>query len=184
MVTTPVQCLGEVGALDERSIIFHSIFLDHHPWVQWPTRKDLCFLADKGATVAHCLTVVGKLGINLQSFGDYKRNGINLGIGTDIHSHNFIEEMRNAVYLARAAAGRLDDTFAVDVFEAATIGGSMALRRDDIGCLSVGVKADVVLVDVSDRSMKPLYDLLHRLVFVARKRPIKMFSSTVSHRPQ
>ena len=170
---TPVQWLDEVGALDERSIIGHGIFLDHHPWVHWPTRKDLGLLADKGATVAHCPTVFGKRGINLRSFGEYKRNGINLGIGTDTYPHNFIEEMRNAVYLARAAAGRLDDTFASDVFEAATIGGSKALRRDDIGRLSVGAKADVVLVDVSDRSMRPLYDPLRSLIFFAGERPIK-----------
>ena len=170
---TPVQWLDEVGALDERSIIGHGIFLDHHPWVHWPTRKDLGLLADKGATVAHCPTVFGKRGINLRSFGEYKRNGINLGIGTDTYPHNFIEEMRNAVYLARAAAGRLDDTFASDVFEAATIGGSKALRRDDIGRLSAGAKADVVLVDVSDRSMRPLYDPLRSLIFVAGERPIQ-----------
>jgi cytosine/adenosine deaminase-related metal-dependent hydrolase len=170
---TPVQWLDEVGALDERSIIGHGIFLDHHPWVHWPTRKDLGLLADKGATVAHCPTVFGKRGINLRSFGEYKRNAINLGIGTDTYPHNFIEEMRNAVYLARAAAGRLDDTFASDVFEAATIGGAKALRRDDIGRLSEGAKADLVLVDVSDRSMKPLYDPLRSLIFVAGERPIK-----------
>jgi cytosine/adenosine deaminase-related metal-dependent hydrolase len=165
--------LGEVGALDERAIIGHSIFLDHHVRVQWPTRKDLGFLADKSTNVAYCPTVFGKPGINLRSFGDYKRNGINLGIGTDIYPHNFIEEMRTAVYLTRAAAGRLDDIFASDVFEAATIGGSKALRRDDIGRFSVGAKAGVVLVDVSDRSMKPLYALLRGLIFVAGERPIK-----------
>jgi 5-methylthioadenosine/S-adenosylhomocysteine deaminase len=99
---TPVQWLDEVGALHERSIIGHGIFLDHNPWVHWPTRKNLGLLANKGATVAYCPTVFGKRGINLRSFGEYKRNGINLGIGTDTYPLNFIEEMRNAVYLARA----------------------------------------------------------------------------------
>ena len=170
---TPVQWLNEVGALDKSSIIGHGIFLDHHPWVHWPTRMDLGLLADKGATVAHCPTVFGKRGINLRSFGEHKRNDVNLGIGTDAYPHNFIEELRNAVCLARAAAGRLDDTFASDVFDAGTIGGSKELRRVDIGRLSVGTKADVVLVDVSDRSMKPLYDPLRSLIFVAGERPIK-----------
>ncbi len=170
---TPIQWMHSVGALDERSIVGHGIFLDHHPWVHWPTRLDLGLLADSGATVAHCPTVFAKRGINLRTFGDYRRAGINLGIGTDTYPHNFIEEMRNAIYVARAAAGRLDDVFASDVFEAATIGGAKALRRDDIGRLAPGAAADVVLVDVSDRSMKPLYDPLRSLIFVAGERPIR-----------
>lgn len=170
---TPIQWMHSVGALDERSIVGHGIFLDHHPWVHWPTRIDLGLLADTGATVAHCPTVFAKRGINLRTFGDYRRAGVNLGIGTDTYPHNFIEEMRNAIYVARAAAGRLDDTFASDVFDAATIGGAQALRRDDIGRLSVGAKADVVLVDLSDRSMRPLYDPLRSLVFAAGERAIR-----------
>jgi cytosine/adenosine deaminase-related metal-dependent hydrolase len=169
---TPIQWMHSVGALDDRSIVGHGIFLDHHPWVHWPTRKDLGLLADSGATVAHCPTVFAKRGINLRSFGDYRRAGINMGIGTDTYPHNFIEEMRNAVYIARAAAGRLDDTFASDVFNAATIGGAKALRRDDIGRLAGGAKSDIVLVDVTDRNMRPLYDPLRGLIFVAGERPI------------
>lgn len=170
---TPIQWMHDVGALDERSIVGHGIFLDHHPWVHWPTRLDLGLLTDSGATVAHCPTVFAKRGINLRTFGSYKRAGINLGIGTDTYPHNFIEEMRNAVYVARAAAGQMDDTLASDVFDAATIGGARALRRDDIGRLAPGAKSDVVLVDVSDRSMRPLYDPLRSLVFSSAERAIK-----------
>jgi 5-methylthioadenosine/S-adenosylhomocysteine deaminase len=170
---TPVQWLNYVGALDDRTIVGHGIFLDHHPWVHWPTANDVGLLADKGATVAHCPTVFAKRGINLRSFGDYQRAGINMGIGTDTYPHNFIEEMRNAVYLARAAAGRLDDTFASDVFDAATIGGARALRRDDIGRLCVGAKADVVVVDAAHPSMLPLYDPLRSLVYAAGERAIR-----------
>lgn len=169
---TPIQWMHSVGALDDRSIIGHGIFLDHHPWVHWPTRKDLGLLADSGATVAHCPTVFAKRGINLRTFGDYMRQGINLGIGTDTYPHNFIEEMRNAIYAARAASGRMDDLMASDIFNAATIGGAKSLRRDDIGKLDVGAKADIVLVDVSDRSMRPLYDPIRSLVFAAGERAI------------
>jgi 5-methylthioadenosine/S-adenosylhomocysteine deaminase len=140
----PIQWMHSVGALDDRSIVGHGIFLDHHPWVNWPTRKDLGLSADSGDTVAHCPTVFAKRGINLRSFGDYRRAGINMRIGTDTYPHNFIEEMRNTVYIARSAAGRLDDTFASDVFDAATICGAKALRRDDIGRLAGGAKADIV----------------------------------------
>lgn len=164
---TPIQWMSDIGVLNERSIVGHGIFLDHHPWVHWPTRTDLGVLADSGASVAHCPTVFAKRGINMRTFGEYRRRGINLGIGTDTYPHNFIEEMRNAIYVARAAAGTMEDVFASDVFDAATTGGAHALRRDDIGRLSTGAKADLVLVDVADRSMKPLYDPLRSLVYAA-----------------
>mgnify|MGYP002633703039 CR=1 FL=1 len=169
---TPIQWLHGIGALDERSIVGHGIFLDHHPWVHWPTRLDLGLLADSGASVAHCPTVFAKRGVNLRTFGEYRRRGVNLGIGTDTYPHNFIEEMRNAIYIARAAAGRMDDVFASDVFEAATLGGAKALRRDDIGRLAPGAKADIVLIDVSDPAMRPLYDPLRSLIFAAGERAI------------
>jgi len=169
---TPIQWMSDIGILNERSIIGHGIFLDHHPWVHWPTNTDLGVLADSGATVAHCPTVFGKRGIHLNSFGEYRKKGINLGIGTDTYPHNFMEEMRNVVYFARASAGRLDDTFASDVFDAATIGGAHALRRDDIGRLAKGAKADLVLIDTSDRAMRPLYDPLRSLVFAAGDRAV------------
>jgi cytosine/adenosine deaminase-related metal-dependent hydrolase len=170
---TPVRFLHDTGVLGERTIIGHGIFLDHHPWLDWSTREDLDLLADNGVSIAHCPTVFARRGITLRTFGEYRRRGINLGMGTDTYPHNFIEELRAAAYYARVIAESVDDLDTRDVFDAATTGGARALGRRDIGRLAPGCKADLVLVDTGAPSMMPLREPIRSLVFVAAERPIR-----------
>ncbi len=48
-----------------------------------------------------------------------------------------------------------------------------ALGRDDIGRLSPGAKADIVLVDLAHPSMLPVRDPLRSLMFSALERPVR-----------
>jgi cytosine/adenosine deaminase-related metal-dependent hydrolase len=170
---TPIAWLQSLGVLEPRTIIGHGIFLDHHPWLHWTSRRDLDLLREAGASVAHCPTVFMRRGIALNTFGGYVRHGINMGIGTDTYPHNFLEEMRAVFTIARAVAGSVDDTTTRDVFNAATIGGARALMRDDIGRLKVGAKADLVLVDIRDPAMRPLREPLRSLLYVAADRAVR-----------
>lgn len=170
---TPIAWLNAIGALGRQTIIGHGIFLDHHPWLHWPSRGDLALLREAGATVAHCPTVFMRRGIAMNTFGAYAREGIHLGIGTDTYPHNFLEEMRSAFTLSRAVAGSVDDVSTLDVFNAGTLGGARALLRDDIGCLKVGAKADLVLVDIKDPAMMPMREPLRSLLYVAADRAVR-----------
>lgn len=169
---TPIQWMDDLGILDDKTIIGHGIFLDHHPWLHWTTREDLKLLADRQATVAHCPTVFLRRGITLRTFGEYGRNNINLGLGTDTYPHNFLDEMRNAAYAARIAAGSVDDLTTTELFNAATIGGARALRMDDIGRLAPGMKADILTVDIRHPSMRPLREPVRSLIYVAHDRAV------------
>ena len=170
---TPIQWMDQIGVLSDRTIIGHGIFLDHHPWLHWPTRRDIGLLAERGATVAHCPTVFMRRGIALNTFGGYLRAGINMGIGTDTYPHNLLDEMRNAATVARAVAGTVEDLTTADIFEAVTIGGAKALRRDDIGRLKPGAKADMVLVDLKHQAMRPMREPLRSLMYVAAERAVR-----------
>jgi cytosine/adenosine deaminase-related metal-dependent hydrolase len=165
--------MDQIGVLSDRTIIGHGIFLDHHPWLHWPTRRDIGLLAERGATVAHCPTVFMRRGIALNTFGGYLRAGINMGIGTDTYPHNLLDEMRNAATVARAVAGTVEDLTTADIFEAVTIGGAKALRRDDIGRLKPGAKADMVLVDLKHQAMRPMREPLRSLMYVAAERAVR-----------
>ncbi len=112
-------------------------------------------------------------GIALNTIGTYLRAGVNIGIGTDTYPHNFIEEMRNALTVARAVAGTVDDLTTLDLYNAATIGGARALQRDDIGRLCIGAKADLVLVDTKHPAMMPLREPIRSLVYVAADRAVR-----------
>lgn len=170
---TPIAWLNSIGALGRHSIIGHGIFLDHHPWLHWPTRGDLPLLRDTGATVAHCPTVFMRRGIAMNTFGAYARQGVNLGIGTDTYPHNFLEEMRSAFTISRAVAGTVEDVTTLDIFNAATLGGARALLREDIGRLNVGAKADLVLVDIKHPGMMPMREPLRNLLYVAADRAVR-----------
>ena len=109
----------------------------------------------------------------MESFGDYVRAGINMGIGTDTTPHNMLEEIRKAGTLARVASRDINNVSTGMLFHAATVGGAKALMRDDIGRLAMGAKADIVLVDLHHPDMMPARDPLRSLVFHAADRAVK-----------
>ena len=101
------------------------------------------------------------------------RDGVNMGLGTDTTPHNLIEEMRQAATLSRVAAGDMADITTTQVSHAATIGGARALRRDDIGRLAAGAKADFVLFDLANPYMRPVRDPLRSLIHHAADRAVR-----------
>ena len=169
---TPIGWLESLGVLGERTIIGHGIFLDHHPWLHWTTREDLGRLRQTGTTVAHCPTVFMRRGIALTTLGGYLGEGVNIGFGTDTYPHSMLEEIRNALTVARIAAGTVDDVTTDQAFHAATVGGAEAIARPDIGRLAVGAKADIVLVDTAHPVMQPLRDPVRSLIYAAGDRAV------------
>jgi len=169
---TPIEWLDSLGALGPNSLIGHGIFLDHHPWLHWPSDKDIGLLADSGTTVAHCPTVFSRRGITLRTIGNYRRAGINVGIGTDTYPHNMLEEMRSALIFARIIAETVDDITTQELFNCATVGGAKAIGQPDVGALAPGFKADIVLLDARHPSMMPLRDPLRSLIYVAGDRAV------------
>ncbi len=170
---TPVQWAAEIGLLGPDCILGHAIFIDEHSRLGWHTATDLTLLAETGATVAHCPTPFARYGDVLQDFGRYRRAGVTMGMGTDTSPHNMLEEMRWAAVLARIAANDITTVGTGDIFHAATVGGATALGRDDLGRLAPGMKADIVLVDLTDLGMMPARDPLRSLIYTAAERAVR-----------
>lgn len=170
---TAVEWLDSLGFLGPNASIGHAIFLDHHPWVRWPTRTDLGRLAESGASVAHCPTVFARRGVTLRHLGDYLKAGVNVGIGTDSFPHNMIEEMRMAGLMARVAAETPAAVTTGQVFRCATLGGARLLGRTDIGRIDVGAQSDIVLVDLTHPMMRPTRDPLKSLINAAADRAVR-----------
>ncbi len=170
---TPIEWLDEIGFLGPSATIAHCIFVDHHSWVRWPDRRDLDLLVETGTSVAHCPTVFVRRGILLQNFGAYMKAGVNVGLGTDTFPHNFLEEIRTAATLSRVAAEDVAVLGTGDALHAATIGGANILKRDDIGRLSPGAKADIVLIEARHPAMQPLRDPIRSLVYAAAERAVR-----------
>lgn len=170
---TPIRHAKDIGILGPSSVLGHAIFLDTHSWIRWWTKEDLKILAESGCSVAHCPTPFARYGHIMESFGDYVRAGVNMGIGTDTTPHNMLEEIRKAGTFARIASRDLNNVSTGMLFYAATVGGAKALMRDDLGRLAPGAKADIVLVDLHHPDMMPARDPLRSLVFHAADRAVK-----------
>ncbi len=170
---TPVQWLGDIGFLGERTLLAHAIFVDTHSWLRWHTKRDVPLLAETKTSVAHCPTVFSRYGQMMENVGAYIRSGVNVAIGTDTQPHNMLEELRTALILGRIAAEDVTAVTAAEIFAAATSAGARALLRDDIGRLAVGAKADLVLVDLEEPTMMPARDPLRSLLFTAAERAVR-----------
>ena len=170
---TAVQYLDRLGILNERLILGHCIFLDSHSWTRQRTEIDMQLLARGGTTVAHCPVTFSRSGMILESIGKYRRNGINVGIGTDTYPYNMLEEMRRALICSRIAGKSVHDIKTADIFEMATLGGAKALGRTDIGRIAVGAKADFSLIDLNHSAMQPVYDPLRNLLHCAAERAVQ-----------
>lgn len=168
-----VQWLDSLGFLGPNASIAHGIFLDHHPWVRWPTRTDLRRLAETGTSIAHCPTVFGRRGVTLRDLGGYLGAGVNVAIGTDTFPHNMLEELRHAGMFARITAESHAAVTTGQVFHAATLGGARLLGRTDIGRIAAGAQADLVMVDLTHPMMRPTRDPLKSLINAAAERAVR-----------
>jgi 5-methylthioadenosine/S-adenosylhomocysteine deaminase len=161
---TPVEYLADTGLLGPDAIVGHCIISTAHHLAALPAGRDLEILARTGASVAHCPLVFARRGNALESFAKYRAAGVNVGLGTDTYPRDLISEMRWASNLCKIVERDFTVATAADVFTAATLGGARALRRDDLGRLAPGAKADVVLVDMRSFRIGPYRDPIKALV--------------------
>ncbi len=170
---TPIEWLHDLGFLGDTTVLGHAVFTDAHPWLHWPTRRDLRLLAETGTTVAHCPTVFARDGTLLHSLSAYLAAGVRIALGTDTHPQNLLEEMRMAETLARVADGPSHAIDTARLFHAATIEAARVLGRSDLGRLATGAKADLVVCDVARPEMRPVRDPLRSLVYGAADRAVR-----------
>ena len=161
---TPVELLAETGLLGPDLLVGHCIISTAHHLAAMPGGRDLELLAASGTTVAHCPLVFARRGNALESFARYRASGVNLALGTDTYPRDLISEMRWASLVGKIADHDFRVATAADVFSAATLGAAKALRRDDLGRLAPGAKADLVIVDMQSLRIGPYRDPIKALV--------------------
>ena len=99
---------------------------------------------------------------------------MNLALSTDNMHADMVELMRWALASGRLQEGKITDTWQpAKVFEAATIGGAHALGLEaEIGSLTVGKRADLVLFDFRRPHLRPLTNVLGTLVHTGQGRDV------------
>ena len=134
--------------------------------------SEIRMLAQTGSGIAHCPVSNSRLGSGIAPTARMRELGMNVAIGTDGSASNnrldLIEEARTAALLAKGASGDACAWDAHSLLESMTLGGARALGlADRIGSIVQGKCADLVAVDLSADALRPVFDPVSQLAYVA-----------------
>jgi 5-methylthioadenosine/S-adenosylhomocysteine deaminase len=152
--TTGIRLLADAGLLGPATMAAHCVDVD---------AEEIALLAASGAGVAHCPRSNGFLGCGVAPLEELLAAGIPVGIATDspasTPSFDLFEELRTAIVVARARAGRPDALSAARALELATLGGARVLgMADEVGSLVPGKQADIAVVSLDGSPFDPIED--------------------------
>lgn len=164
---TPIEWLNDIGFLGPDVILGHAIIPGGSSWANYHA-DDIGILADTRTNVAHAVWVFARRGIAMESFARYLARGVNMTLATDTCPQSMIEALRWTAVVSKIVDRRTEVATAADVFNAATLGGAKALGRDDLGRISPGAKADLLLWNKQSLFMAPVRDPVRNIVYSAQ----------------
>src|SRR5215468_4360104 len=158
---SPIRHLMNLGLVDSRLVAAHCVWIDS---------EEINLLAAARAGVVHNPRSNLKLASGIAPVPDMLRAGVLVGLGTDgAASNNELDLLAELQFAALLHKGVRLDPLAVPAstaLEMATIGGARALGLDHlIGSLEPGKRADVVIIDLDEDSLVPLYDPVSHLAY-------------------
>ncbi len=167
-----LELLHDLGFLSPRALLPHGQFLGGIAPTPEAIERELDWLTESGATIAHCPVVSARHGGILDSFGSYRERGVRIGLGTDTYPPDMILNMHVGVMTARAADGNMNVT-AADYYHVATISGADAIGRPDLGRLTPGALADITIFDLDGFHLGQFVDPVQTMVLNGSGRDFK-----------
>jgi len=146
----PVEWLEELGFYSQPVFAAHLIAME--------PASDLPILVRNKVTFGHCPSANGAGGSGgSHPYPEALAAGLNTSIGIDTHSNDYVENLKLAVLYGRARTRLLADKSPVplkaptlwDAIASATLNPANGLKREDLGRIAVGAKADLCTIDVS-----------------------------------
>jgi cytosine/adenosine deaminase-related metal-dependent hydrolase len=164
---TPIEWLRDIDFLGPDVILGHAMVVAGTSWANYHG-DDVAVLAETGTNVAHCSWVFARRGLAMESFARYRERGVNMTLGTDTCPQSMLESLRWTAVVSKLVDRRTEVATAADVFTAATLAGARALGRDDLGRISPGAKADLLIWEGESLFMTPMRDPIRNLVYSAQ----------------
>jgi cytosine/adenosine deaminase-related metal-dependent hydrolase len=156
---TPVEYLERVGWIAEDVWCAHCVHL---------SAGEVELFGRAGIGVAHCPTSNLRLGAGVAPVREMMNAGVRVGLGVDGSASNersdLFVEVKNALLVARGRGGP-DAMTARDALRLGTRGGAQVLRREDIGSLEAGKRADFAVWRTDGLEFGGAEDLVANLVF-------------------
>jgi len=160
---TGTEYLNDLHVFDVPVVLAHGIYISD---------SDLEILKNVKGGISHNPISNCKLSSGICNVGKLRKNGINVGLGTDgigsTTTLDMFEEMKTAAYLQKV--NTMDPTAikAYDLLKMATIEGARVLGlEDEIGTIEVGKKADMILINTNKTHLYPENDVCTNLVYSA-----------------
>ena len=160
---TPVEYLDDVKLLGPDLIAAHGVYTN---------RRDRSLLRRTDTTIVHCTTSFAKGGIFLP-LKHFIKEGVNVGVGTDSFSVDYLTELRTGSLLSKVVEEDPYIGTAHDMVSYGTLNGAKALNRPDLGRISPGAKADLIVVNLSGLHNAPVLDPIRKAVYSSNQKDIE-----------
>jgi 5-methylthioadenosine/S-adenosylhomocysteine deaminase len=165
----PVRHLLDLGVLDHQTIAVHCNWLDP---------EGIAVFADLGVSVSHNPVSSMKLASGVAPVPQMLEKGIRVGLGTDGSASNnaldMFREMDASAKLHKAVSLNPTVMNAPSVLKMATSGGARILGMENlIGSIEAGKLADIIILDMHQPHLTPLYNPYSQLVYAARGADVK-----------
>lgn len=166
---TPVAFLDSLGFFDYGGGIYHGVHMSEADY-EVMQRRGLYVVTNPGSNT--------KLSSGIAPITEYLRRGIPVAIGTDgPASNNCLDFFREMFLVTGLAKLREHDASALDAREVltmATVNGARAMHLSECETLSVGQKADIIMLDLWQPNMQPLNNIAKNIVYSGSKQNVCM----------
>lgn len=161
---SPVYHLAKLGLLNSRVLAAHCVHLKP---------DEISLLATHQVKVSHCVESNMKLASGAAPVTELLRQGVCVSIGTDGPASNndvdMFSEMSSVAKVHKVVT--MDPTVmdAETTLRCGTLGGAEALGAElEIGTLEPGKKADLIVLNLDQPHLVPIYNLPSHLIYAAR----------------
>jgi 5-methylthioadenosine/S-adenosylhomocysteine deaminase len=166
---TPVEYLDSIGFLSKRLSAAHCV---------WLSDKEIEILAKRNVGVSHCVESNLKLASGFAPVTKMLKAGIKVSFGTDgaasNNDLNILSEMTTAAKLHKAVS---EDSTALDnktaLLMATKYAAEVLGQGDKIGSIKPGKMADLVIANLEQPHLTPIYDIYSHIVYSMRASDIE-----------
>ena len=156
-----VEHLKRIGYLSDRTSLAHCV---------WLSDDDIAILAQTRSTVVHNPLSNLRLGSGIAPILKYRQAGVNVAFGCDGAASNDSQDLLEAIKIGSILHNVTDLDYHHWItprqsVEMASLGGATGLNvAEELGSLTVGKKADLVLYDLTSLSLLPRTDPIGLLI--------------------
>jgi cytosine/adenosine deaminase-related metal-dependent hydrolase len=165
-----------VGYMQEVDWVSDDVWFAHAVYVN---DEEIKVFAKHNCGVAHCPTSNMRLASGIAPIKEYRKAGVNVGLGVDGSASNdgshLLAEVRNAMLVSRVKEGITGYSLSNDpnrklmtareALYLGTRGGAAVIGRNDIGSLEVGKCADFFAVNLNRLEFTGIHDPVSAIVF-------------------